>query len=58
METNKIGSSTHTIFRHLVDFVYEELLDQFINNNGDCEYSTFRLINWSIITDKRFDGIL
>jgi hypothetical protein len=49
---------TCKIFRHLIYFVCEELLNQFINNNGDCNASTFRLINWSVITDKKIDGIL
>jgi hypothetical protein len=47
---------TNKIFRYLLDFVYKELLNQFINNNGNCKCSTFQLINWSVITEKRTDG--
>jgi hypothetical protein len=49
--------TTQIIFRHLVDFVYKELIKQFLNNNGECVDSTFRLINWSVITDNLNYGI-
>jgi hypothetical protein len=59
MNNKQVGSITQKIFKNLVNFVYEELLNQFLNNNGDCEESTFRLVNWSIILDrKRTEGIL
>jgi hypothetical protein len=55
MESKK--DPTNKIFRHLLDFVYEELLNQFINNNGDCKDSTFRLVNWLNITNYSTNGI-
>jgi|LakMenEpi03Aug12_release.lakeMendotaPanAssembly.Ray.scaffolds.fasta_scaffold5119049_1 hypothetical protein len=48
---------TNELFRQNVDFVYEEILSQFINNNGNCKSSTFWLINWGIIFDRRNEGI-
>ena len=43
-------------FKLLVNFVYEEVYDQFINNNGVCKRSTYSLINWSFITDSENKG--
>ena len=40
------------IFNCNVNFVYEELLNQFINNNGQCDSSTYYLINWHILIDS------
>ena len=58
MELNQdINDITNKLFRQNVDFVYEEILSQFINNNGNCKSSTFWLINWGIIFDRRNDGI-
>ena len=47
---------TEEFFRIIVDFVYEELLHQYINQKGNCKASTFWLINWNIIIDKKNDG--
>lgn len=44
------------LFRVNVNFVYEELLNQFLNNNGDCKLSTFWLIGWGIICNPKNDG--
>ena len=44
------------LFRLNVNFVYEELLNQFVNNNGDCKLSTFWLISWGIICDPKNTG--
>ena len=49
--------STNNLFKLLVNFVYETLLDQFINNNGECKYSTFSLINWNVLIDDKNEGI-
>ena len=43
-------------FRLVVNFVYEEIFDQFINNNGACKRSTYSLVNWSFITDSENKG--
>ena len=39
------------LFKCNVDFVYEALIQQFINNNGQCDEATFFLINWGILFD-------
>jgi hypothetical protein len=39
------------LFKCNVNFVYEELIQQFINNNGNCDEATFFLINWGILFD-------
>jgi hypothetical protein len=51
MENKK--DTTNKIFRHLLDFVYDELLNQFINNNGECEDSTLWMVN---LLDIKNDG--
>ena len=48
--------ATNKLFQLLVDFVHDEILDQFVNNNGNCDHATFWLINWSIVIDYREDG--
>ncbi len=35
MNNKQVGSITQKIFKNLVNFVYEELLNQFLNNKGD-----------------------
>ena len=40
------------IFKSNVNFVYDELIKQFINNKGNCLESTFCLINWGYILDS------
>ena len=53
-----IDASTSRIFRFVVNFVYEELLNQFLNNNGECKESTYLLINWTSIVENSNDGKL
>ena len=48
--------SANKIFRENLNFVYEELLNQFLNNNGYCKNSTFLLINWAVIFDDKIEG--
>ena len=50
-------TSTARLFRLVVNFVYEELLSQFLNNNGECKESTFLLINWTSIIENSNDGL-
>ena len=51
-------SEVNNLFRLIVDYVYEEILKDFFNNDGECNYSTFSLINWSVIIDnKSGDGL-
>ena len=50
--------NTNKLFRQLVNFVYEELLNQFLNNNGDCKESTYLLLNWTSIVENSNDGNL
>ena len=38
------------IFELNVNYVYEETLSEFVNNNGICSDSTFFLIHWDYIT--------
>ena len=58
MNSTRIDSdeTTNRLFRLVVNFVYEELLNQFINNNGHCKDSTFLLINWGSILENSNDG--
>ena len=39
-------------FNSNLNFVYEELIRQFLNKNGNCEQLTFCLINWSYVLDS------
>jgi hypothetical protein len=34
-----------------VNFVYDKIIEQFINNNGNCNEATFSLLNWSHLLD-------
>ena len=45
------------LFPHLVDFVYKEMINEFLNKNGVCSESTFFLINWSVLIEKQNSGI-
>ena len=47
---------SNKLFRLLVDFVYKEVINDFIYNNGECKSSTISLINWSILFDKKNIG--
>ena len=49
-------SDSDKVFRLLVDFVYKEVINEFINNNGECKNKNFTLINWSILFDKNNKG--
>jgi hypothetical protein len=46
------------LFRLVVDYVYKEIINEFINNNGSCSRATFTLINWSILFDKNNNGLI
>ena len=35
-----------------LNYVYDELIQQFLNNNGHCNYLTYNLINWDYILDS------
>ena len=48
--------NTNKLFRLVVNFVYDELMNQFISNYGDCKSSTFCLINWDVIVNNRNSG--
>jgi hypothetical protein len=45
-------SKSIKLLKHNIDFVYEELVIQFLNKNGGCHESTFYLINWNFILDS------
>ena len=47
---------TIKLFKCNINFVYEELIDQFINHNGDCREATFCLINWSVLLDPNYNN--
>jgi len=34
-----------------LNYVYKELINEFVNNNGHCNDSTYNLINWHYILD-------
>ena len=42
-----MNANTNKLFRFIVNFVYDELNTQFINNNGNCNSSTLQLINFN-----------
>ncbi len=35
-----------------LNYVYEQLINEFINNNGYCNNSTYNLFNWKYILDS------
>jgi hypothetical protein len=35
-----------------LNYVYEQLIHEFIKNNGYCNNSTYNLINWKYILDS------
>jgi hypothetical protein len=51
-----IENAAINIFKSNVRFVYDELINQFINDKGNCSESTFCLINWSYILDPNNEG--
>lgn len=56
MANYEVTDRSNKLFRFIVNFVYEELINQFINNNAECNSSAFWLINWNLISDKTVDG--
>ena len=50
------AQTTNTLFRLVVDYVYKELLNEFINNNAVCKSSTFNLLNWSNLIENKDTG--
>ena len=49
---------SNKVFRLLVNFVYEEILNQCTNENGECRETTYSLINWNILVDSKNKGIM
>ena len=45
------SSSSINLLKSTVNFVYNELLDEFIKNNGKCKETTVYLANWSYLLD-------
>jgi hypothetical protein len=39
------------IINYNLNFVYKELIEEFIKQNGKCNNSTYNLINWDYIRD-------
>ena len=48
---------SNKVFRLVVNFVYEEILNQFIISNGQCSETTFSLINWNLLIGCKNKGI-
>jgi hypothetical protein len=46
------NSSSIKLLKSTVNFVYNELIEEFINNNGLCKEATFTLANWSYLLDQ------
>jgi hypothetical protein len=40
------------IIKYNLNYVYQELIIEFINNKGHCNDSTYNLINWEYILDS------
>jgi hypothetical protein len=40
------------IINYILNFVYDELKEEFIKQNGNCNNSTYNLINWDYILDS------
>jgi hypothetical protein len=42
------------LFKFVVSFVYEELIEQFITHKGECKNfeQTFCLVNWGFVLDS------
>ena len=51
------NDSTNELFKFTVNYVYEKIVSQFLNDNGNCDPSIFWLTNWNIICDNRNIGI-
>jgi hypothetical protein len=49
---------SNKLFRLVVDYVYKEVINEFLNNSGGCSPVTFTLINWSILFDKNNNGLI
>ena len=49
-------SNSSQLFKLIVDFVYDKILNQFIDEKGDCKESTYCLINWSVLTNNTKNG--
>ena len=44
--------NTIEIMKLNLNYVYKELINEFVNNNGNCNDSTYNLINWNYILDS------
>jgi hypothetical protein len=40
------------IIEYNLSYVYQTLIDEFVNNNGCCNESTYNIINWNYIIDS------
>ena len=55
MESSR-NDTGDSILRHTINFVYEEIMNQFLKYNGKTKKSTFWLINWGILIDEKSSG--
>ena len=39
-------------FNEFVNYVYQQLIHEFVKQNGICNNSTYNLINWDYILDS------
>ena len=49
---------SNELFKLIIDFVYKEIINQFINDDGECKATTFHLINWPILFENNNNGLL
>ena len=40
------------IIKYSLNYVYKELIYEFLNQNGHCNNSTYNLLNWDYILDS------
>ena len=40
------------LIKYNLNYVYQTLINEFINNKGNCNDSTYNLINWDYILDS------
>ena len=49
----EMAELTKQLLNEIVDFVYKEVLNEFLTTNGNFNLSTFYLINWEILIDEK-----
>ena len=57
MENTSMKDLINKLFTFNVNYVYETIVNQFLNENGNYDSSVFWIINWNIIFDNERLGM-